>query len=198
MYIDQHLPALLLRPPMQAGYEAAEKFDLPLAVLAQYPLSQSLLMAGLNSYNYPTNVPLESMPLNISAHAANPLIRYVASPALKCLTSMVSDWAVKAARNRLRKQLGLPRMAQGGFFALQDGVPRSLFICGASWELVSAQLAAAAEESPKLCCQQLRVRMAHIACLDSTRAVHSIVAGAVDVLAVALNTIRVCCCQRVA
>uniref|UniRef100_A0A383VHY9 Glycosyltransferase n=1 Tax=Tetradesmus obliquus TaxID=3088 RepID=A0A383VHY9_TETOB len=118
-----------------AGYEAAEQFQLPLAVLAQYPLSQSLLMAGLNSYNYPSDVPLESMPLNFSAHTANPLLRYVVSPALKSLTALASDWVFKAARNRLRAQLGMPRMVRGGVFALQEGVPRSLFICGASWEL---------------------------------------------------------------
>jgi hypothetical protein len=135
---------LLLPLHLQAGYEAAEKFKLPLAVLAQYPLSQSLMMAGLNSYNYPLNVPLESMPVNLSAHTSNPVLRYICSPTLKCLTAMAPDWVVKGPRNRLRARLNMPRMARGGFFALQDGVPRSVFICGASWELVSTAAAAAA------------------------------------------------------
>lgn len=111
---------------------------MPLAVLAQYPLSQALLMAGLNRYNLFSHVPMESILVNTSLHAG-PLVRYIAAPVLKHLYAVLAGWLVNDLRNNVRARLGLPPMAAStrGMLSVQPGVPRSAFICGASWELVS-------------------------------------------------------------
>lgn len=123
---------------MQAGYEAAEMFQIPLAVVPQYPLSQSLLMAGLNHYNMPAHVPLESMMLNTSQHA-NSITRYVINPLLKRLYCWSARLLCGGQRNAVRKQLGMRPMAAGtgGLLSVQPGVPRTIYILGCSWELVS-------------------------------------------------------------
>jgi hypothetical protein len=120
---------------LQAGFDVAELLGLPLVVAANLPLSLVLEFTGHGAWNYPLHTPLESMAICFPEHMTWAQ-KYLLGPLLKRLLPLLApkDWA--QARNDMRRQLGLPPL-KGALTGLQGAVPRSLHLCGITWDLVS-------------------------------------------------------------
>lgn len=134
-----------------AGSDAAEKFQLPLAVVWSHPLTMCLMLAGYNSYNMPADVPLEFLTLN-TAEVAHPLVRSCVNPLMKRAVMVMCNQVFGGARKYVRKQLGLPGLASPalrnekdgtssgvlsgavGQLAVQASVPKAVYLCAVTWD----------------------------------------------------------------
>lgn len=134
-----------------AGFDAAEKFKLPLAVIWPFPLSIALKLAGYGGHTLPANVPLEFLHLN-TAEDAHPLIRHLVNPVAKRAVLLLTNTMFGRARRAVRQQLGLPALSAPdlrrqdgtpcgvlsgwkGPLAVQPAVPRAMYLAGVTWEL---------------------------------------------------------------
>lgn len=111
------------------------------------------MLAGYPNYNFPTNVPLEVLEFN-THEDASPLIRSLLNPVTKRLFATVINNAFGASRRQVRKALGLPPLSNpdlrnedgtvsgvlnkwGGQLVVQPCVPRTIYLAGVTWEMVS-------------------------------------------------------------
>lgn len=118
---------------MQAGYEVAEVLQLPLVVVAPFPLSIALAMAGCSAYNLPSHVPLETPTGTAPATG----IWWWLNPVLKRANMLLLGPVLSQSRTKVRALAGLPPAPTFDFLKPQPGVPRVLHLVGCSYELVS-------------------------------------------------------------
>jgi hypothetical protein len=128
----------------QAGFDAAEKYGLPLVVTANLPPSLSLDLTGHGAWNYPLQTPLENMAFLFPEHMTWAQ-KYLLGPLMKRLLPLMGGGALIQARNGMRHQLGLKPL-RGALSQVQGGVPRTLYLCGITWDLVGGM-----EGSPGVC-----------------------------------------------
>lgn len=111
---------------------------MPLALLGTVPLSLALDSMGGHAYNLPAHVPVETMLICLPARMS-PLQRCL-NPLAKWLTWRMLGAPVLAARNTVRRRLGLPVLPSDCGFSQPLVAPgRMLTIMGTSWLLVSKQ-----------------------------------------------------------
>jgi hypothetical protein len=120
---------------LQAGFDVAELLGLPLVAAANLPLSLCLEFTGQGAWNYPLHTPLENLAVCFPERMTWSQ-KYFLGPLLKRLLPLLApkDWP--NARNDMRRQLGLSPL-KGALWRAQGGVPRSLHLCGVTWDLVS-------------------------------------------------------------